>query len=104
VCVGACAPLRQSNNSHVILISDNFILLFFSNVLLNVIPQDDWRARRAALLIISIIVEGANEELYEQLIVIVPMVLTRITDPHPRVRCVPFLAYIFFDFFVFHIS
>jgi len=48
--------------------------------------KNNWCARRAALLVISIICEGARDELEPLLAELVPAMLSSCADGHPRVR------------------
>jgi len=47
---------------------------------------NNWCSRRAALFVISIICEGAREEVEPLLSDLIPSVLSSCMDPHPRVR------------------
>jgi hypothetical protein len=71
--------------------------LFFHSLLW----QADWKARRAALLTVSIICDGVRDLMYPNLSALVPIILQRISDPHPRVRYSTLLLYFPTPFSIF---
>lgn len=89
VCLAPFAIYSNEIKPISILIFVLFLSLPVSHSLfLTLSMQPDWRSRRAALLIVSIICEGVRDCLYVHLKTLVPTIISSISDPHPRVRCV----------------